>query len=84
MPNKILQINFLLLIFYFLRLFNVCLLLGHYFKQFKKARIIVLRKPNKGDYIDFKTYRFIALLDTIKKALELIVTYRFSDETKTK
>jgi len=44
----------------------------------------MLRKPNKSDYIDFKIYKFIALLNMIKKALKLIVARRFSDEAKTK
>jgi len=60
------------------------LILGHYFKQFKKACIIILRKPNKGNYIDFKVYKFIALLNTIEKALKSIIVRRFNDETKAK
>jgi len=83
-PNRVLQTKFILSILYFLQLFNACLLLGHYFKQFKKTRTIVLRKPNKNDYTDFKAYRPIALLDTIEKALESTVARRFNDEAKIK
>jgi len=59
-------------------------LLGHHPKQFKEARTIILKKPNKSDYTDFKTYRPIALLNTIKKALKSIVARRLGDEAKTK
>jgi len=56
----------------------------NYFRQFKKARIIILRKPNKSDYIDLKAFRPIALLNTINKALKSIIAYYLSDEAKIK
>ncbi len=37
----------------------------------------------KSDYTDLKTYRLIALLDIMSKALKSIMTKRLSDITKT-
>lgn len=42
--------------------------------QFKSATTIVLRKLNKKDYFNAKTYRSIALLNTLNKILEFIVS----------
>ena len=45
--------------------------------RFKVATTIMLRKPGaQRDYTDPKTYRSIALLDTLGKALESIVSER--------
>ena len=44
----------------------------------------MLRKFKKNDYTDLKAYRLIALLNTIKKALKLVVVReinrRYEDE----
>jgi len=37
---------------------------------------LALRKLNKDNYIILKAYRLIALLNSIKKLLELIIVYR--------
>jgi len=58
--------------------------LDHYLKQFKKTYTIILRKFNKGDYTDLKAYRFIALLNIIKKVLKSIIARRLSDKAKAK
>ena len=60
-------------------LFNVYVKLGYYPKVFKRANTIVLRKPKKNDYTDLKAYRLIALLNTIEKALELVVVRKLTD-----
>lgn len=60
-------------------LFRACLKLGYHFREFKKVNIIVLRKPKKEDYTEPKSYRPIALLDTMGKALNSIVAKRLSD-----
>jgi hypothetical protein len=41
------------------------------------AIILVLRKPNKNDYTIPKAYKSIALLNTIRKLLKLIIIRRF-------
>ncbi len=44
---------------------------------------IVLCKSKKSDYIDLKTYRLIALLNIMSKALKSIMIKRLSDITET-
>lgn len=41
--------------------------------------MIILRKPDKKDYFEPKSYRLIALLSIIGKALKAIVARRLSD-----
>ncbi len=66
-----------------INLFNACVTHKYYLKQFKKAQIIVLYKSKKSDYIDWKMYRLIALLDTMSKTLKLIMIKRLSDIAET-
>ncbi len=64
-------------------LFNACVTHKYHSKQFKKTQTIVLRKLKKSDYIDSKTYRLIALLNIMSKALKLIMIKRLSDIIET-
>ena len=63
-------------------LFNACVKLRYYPKVFKRANTVILRKLKKNDYIDLKAYRLIVLLNTIKKALELVVIKKLTDVAK--
>ena len=54
-------------------LMQVSLRTKHFFKSFKQTIIVVLRKPNKSDYIKVKAYRPIALENTIGKVMESII-----------
>ena len=60
------------------RLFQVYLDLGYHPRRFKEANTIILKKPKKADYSEPKSYRPIALLDTIGKALETVISKRLS------
>ena len=51
--------------------------------MFKRANTVVLRKSKKNDYTDLKAYRLIALLNTIEKALKLVVIKKLIDVAKT-
>ena len=53
--------------------------MGYHPKEFRKANTIVLRKPKKKDYSEPKSYRPIALLSTLGKALETVIGRRLSD-----
>ncbi len=64
-------------------LFNACVIHKYHSKQFKKAQTIVLCKSKKNDYIDLKTYWFIALLNIMSKTLKSIMIKRLSDITET-
>jgi hypothetical protein len=46
------------------------------------AVILIIRKLNKKDYIIIKAYRLIALLNIIRKLLELIITRKLSKLVK--
>ena len=59
-------------------LFNACLRQGYCPTHFKEAITVVLRKPGKDDYTQPKSYRLIALLNTLGKALEAIVADRLA------
>ena len=60
------------------KLFQACFDLGYHPEHFKKANTIVLKKPNKPDYSEPKAYRPIALLDTLGKALETVISGRLT------
>ena len=78
-PNRFLRMVLKELKTTITNLFRACLKLGYHPREFKKANTIVLRKPKKEDYTEPKSYRPIALLDTMGKALEGIVAKRLSD-----
>jgi len=81
--NRALQADFTELISVLTSLFNACVIHKYHLKQFKKTQTIVLCKSKKSDYIDLKTYRLIALLDIMSKALESIMIKRLSDIVET-
>ncbi len=77
--NRALQANLAELISVLTSLFNACVTHKYHSKQFKKTQTIVLHKLKKSDYIDSKTYRLIALLNIMSKALKSIMMKRLSD-----
>jgi ribonuclease HI len=60
------------------KLFNACLQLGYCPAHFKETITVALRKPGKDDYTQPKSYRPIALLNTLGKALEAIIANRLT------
>ena len=65
------------------QLFKASIQTGYLPQQWKIARIVPLRKPNKPDYSQPKAYRPISLLSTLGKLLEAVLAERLSylDET---
>jgi hypothetical protein len=65
------------------RLFNAYYRLSIYFTVFKRAITVLLRKLKKEDYLNFKIYRLIVLLNTLGKVLKAVVAerIRFAAET---
>jgi hypothetical protein len=57
--------------------------LSHYPDQWKRARIIVLRKPGKPDYAAPGAYQPISLLNTLGKILEAVMARRLLFWAKT-
>jgi len=81
--NRALQASLAELISVLTSLFNACVTHKYHSKQFKKTQTIVLCKSKKSDYIDSKTYRFIALLNIMSKVLKLIMIKKLSDIIET-
>jgi hypothetical protein len=65
------------------RLFQTSLDTGVIPKQWKVAKIIPLKKPNKDDYTLAKAWRPISLLSTLGKLLEAVVAERISFAVET-
>lgn len=55
-------------------LFQACAMLGYHPTEFKKVNTNILKKPRKEDYSDPKSSGPIALLSTLGKALESVVS----------
>jgi len=60
-------------------LFQACLNIGYHPRHFKEANTVILKKPKKTDYSEPKSYRPIALLDTLGKALEAVTSRKLND-----
>jgi len=57
-------------------LFKRCLQKKIQSTQFKSTITIILRKSSKKDYFDARTYKLIALFDTLSKILKFIISKR--------
>ena len=66
-----------------LLLFQTSLDRGELPAQWRNAKIIPLKKPNKGDYTVAKSWRPISLLSTLGKALEAVMADRISHAVET-
>ena len=67
----------------FRHLFQTSLDSGVIPRQWKVAKIIPLKKPDKGDYTLAKAWRPISLLSTLGKLLEAVVAERISFAVET-
>ena len=77
-PNRFLRCIALYIIDSLTRLFQACFDLGYHPRFFKEANTVILKKPNKPDYSEPKAYRLIALLDTLGKVLETVISKRLA------
>ena len=77
-PNRMLKALGTTLVERLLPIFNACATFAYHPRAFKEATTIVLKKSAKGDYTDFKTYRPIALLNTMSKTLEFIMANKIT------
>ena len=66
----------------FVNLLNKCLHLGHFPTPWKTVEIKVLKKPNKNDLSDLKSYRPIGLLPVLSKVLERLIKSRITFRSK--
>ncbi|KAJ5809036.1 reverse transcriptase [Penicillium pulvis] len=60
------------------QLFNACVRIGYNPGHFQRSITVMLRKAGDRDYQEAKSYRPVALLNTIAKFLESIITRRIS------
>lgn len=60
------------------KIFATSINLGHYPQRWKRAMIVVLRKPGKPDYSAPGAYHPISLLNTLRKLLEALMAKRLS------
>lgn len=77
-PSEILKATTDIIMSHVYLVFNACFKIGYCPHHFKKSVTVVLRKPNKDDYTKAKSYRPVALLNTLGKVLEAILTKRLS------
>ena len=77
-PNHILKRCLTILQHHILALAQQSLAMGHFPQPFKETITLVLRKPNKPNYIRPNAYRPIALENTIGKVLESIMADHIS------
>lgn len=78
LPNHILHIAAPILADHLTKLFNQSLYLGYWPTLFHESTTVVLRKPGKDDYTKPKSYRPIALLNTVGKIMEAVMARRLS------
>ena len=60
-------------------LFQACLRTGHHPRPFRTAEVVMLRKPNKKDFSNPRSWRPIALLSCLGKGLERLVARRIAN-----
>jgi hypothetical protein len=76
--NGVLQLTLDILLPSLCKLFNACLHQGYCPTHFKETITVVFRKQGKDDYTQPKSYRPIALLNTLWKVLEAIIASRLA------
>jgi hypothetical protein len=81
--NRILKILVNKLMTHLMSLFRVCVALNYHSRCFRETHIIALKKSKKKNYTNVKTYKSIALLNTLDKVLKSMIARRISDLTKT-
>ncbi len=59
-------------------LFRACVEHDYHLRCFREVNIIILKTSNKNNYTNFKTYKLIALLNTIDKTLEFIIARKIN------
>jgi hypothetical protein len=64
-------------------LFRACAALNYHSRCFRETHIIVLKKLEKKNYTNVKTYKSIAFLNTFEKVLKSVIARRINDLTKT-
>jgi len=64
----------------FIKLANACLMVGHWPKHFKESVLVIIPKPSKLSYSAPKAFRPIALLNTLGKLIEKMLSNRIQHD----
>ncbi len=75
-PNRVLKAAAETLRPIYTKLFNLSIQLQHCPARFKKSITVALRKPGKSDYSQPKSYRPVALMNTMGKVLDVVLAKR--------
>ncbi len=81
--NKMLKLLMKKLMFTLMNLFKICAKQNYHSQCFKKTHIIFLKKSNKNNYTNLKTYRLIALLNIVDKTLKSIIVKQINNLAET-
>jgi predicted RNA binding protein with dsRBD fold (UPF0201 family) len=81
--NKVLKLLMKKLMFTLMSLFKICAKQNYHSRCFKKTHIISLKKSNKSNYTNFKTYKSIAFFNILNKTLKSIIVNRISNFAET-
>jgi hypothetical protein len=81
--NKVLKLLMKKLMSTLMSLFKICAEQNYHSRCFRKTHIIFLKKSNKSNYTNFKTYKFIALFNTLDKTLKSIIVNRINNLAET-
>jgi hypothetical protein len=81
--NKVLKLLVKKLMSTLMSLFRICAEQNYHSRCFRKTHTISLKKSNKSNYTNLKTYRSIALLNTLDKTLKSIIVRRISNLAET-
>ncbi len=65
-----------------INLFRVCATLNYHSRCFRETYIIILKKIDKKNYTNIKTYKSIVFLNILDKVFESIIARRINDLTK--
>jgi exonuclease III/ribonuclease HI len=82
-PNRVLKAVESLLTPILTKVFNYSIELQYCPKAFKKSITVVLRKPGKSDYTAPKSYRPVALINTLGKVMDTVLARRIQHITET-
>jgi hypothetical protein len=80
--NRLIKTCSSVLIKLLISLFQICITHAYHLIILKTINTITLKKTRKSDYITSKTYRSIALLNTIEKVMKSIISKKISWLTK--
>ncbi len=81
--NKMLKLLMKKLMFTLMSLFKICAEQNYHSRCFRKTHTIFLKKSNKSNYTNFKTYKFIALFNILNKTLKSIIVNQISNLAET-